>query len=275
MGGGRGILGNMKYKLIAADMDGTLLNDESVMTERTKSAVKSAVKAGVLFVTATGRPMCASEEINALFDIDLPFITFNGATVIMGKSKKILFSSSLDDGYVGQIYGFGLKYNVPVIVWSGETLWASREGKDVRDYQKISDAQVNIIGDIKDIKNVSKMLWIDEPEKITLHQREMNGYFSGRVNCHPSRPEFLEFVSAETSKGAALKEIGKLYGIDRSEMIAVGDGYNDLSMLEYAGLGAAMQNAPADVKSVCQYVTLSNNDDGAAEVIEKFIQQEN
>jgi len=263
----------MKYKLIAADMDGTLLNDDSILTERTKAAVISAVKAGVLFVASSGRPMCAMEEINAVFDEDLPFIIFNGATVITGKSRKILFSSSLCLDHIKQIYSFGIERGVPVVMWAGEQFWASCDNKLVREYQKISGAELHIIDDIKKCGkfNVSKMLWIDEPENITRYQREMDKYFNGRLNCHPSRPDFLEFVGAEASKGAALCEIGKVYGIDKSEMIAVGDNYNDLSMLEYAGFGVAMQNAPDDIKSVCQYITSSNNDDGVAMVIDRYI----
>ena len=263
----------MKYKLIAADMDGTLLNDDSVMTERTKSAVKAAVEAGVLFVASSGRPLLALDNINSLFDKDLPFIVFNGASVVMGKSKKILFSYSLQFDYVRQIYNFGLKLNVPVIMWINERLWVSRGCEKVREYQKISGAEINIISDINDFKNdsVSKMLWIDTPDNIRRYQRDMDEHFNGRVNCQPSQPKFLEFVNAEASKGNALCEIGKIYGIDRSEMIAVGDSYNDLSMLEYAGFGIAMQNAPDDIKDVCKYVTLSNNDDGVAAVIDKFI----
>ena len=268
----------MKYRLIAADMDGTLLNGGSVLTERTKDAIKAAVSAGVLFVTATGRPMCASEEVNGLFDADLPFITFNGATVITGKSKKILFSSSLEEIYVKKIYDSGEIRNIPVILWRGETLWVNHDCEAVRDYQKISEAKINIIENMEnfDKSGISKMLWIDEPEKITLYQREMSEYFKGKVNCHPSRSDFLEFVSSKTSKGAALREIGKIYGIDKSEMIAVGDGYNDLSMLEYAGLGVAMENASDEVKAVCKYtVPSNNNEDGAAKVIEEFILNEN
>jgi hydroxymethylpyrimidine pyrophosphatase-like HAD family hydrolase len=146
----------MKYKLLAADMDGTLLNDESKLTERTKAAVRAAVSAGVLFVTATGRPMCASEEVNALFCDDLPFITFNGAAAVMGKSKKVLFSSFLEAGYVKEIYKLGTEYNVPVIVSSNETLWVSRDGEDVREYQKISAVPVNIVKDIEELEQVIK-----------------------------------------------------------------------------------------------------------------------
>ena len=263
----------MKYKLIAVDMDGTLLNDDSKITERTKSAIISAVESGVLFVTSTGRPMCAVENINALFDKDMPFILFNGAAVMMGKSRKILFSSYLELDYAKQIYDFGVSRNTPVIMWTGDRLWASIDCEAARDYQKISCVEINIIDDIEKCgkSGVSKMLWIDTPDNIKSCQREMNEYFKGAINCHASRPEFLEFVSAEASKGLALREIGRVCGIDKSEMIAVGDSYNDMSMLEYAGFSVAMDNAPDDIKAVCSHVTLSNNDDGVAAVIDKYI----
>jgi len=352
---------NMKYKLIAADLDGTLLNDESVMTERTKQAVIRTAREGVLFVAATGRPMCGVEFINALFDADLPFIIFNGATVIMGKSKKMLFNLHLDASHVKEIYDLGLNRNIPMVMWIGEQLWVSHDCEAIRDYQRITFAKMQIIKNIarpsvassqesgvrgqnktldindangsrekvcqkskpvedntiarpsvassqesgvrsqnitldttdtnvfgekvcqknKLIENntidrladfgVSKMLWIDTAENIRTFQDEMNDYFQGRVNCHISRPKFLEFVNAGADKGTAMKQIGEIYGIDRQEMIAIGDSYNDISMLKYAGLGVAMENAPNDIKAVCQYITLSNNEDGVAEVIDRYI----
>jgi hypothetical protein len=82
---------------------------------------------------------------------------------------------------------------------------------------------------------------------------------------------FLEFISNTAGKGTALEEIGKIFNIDKSEMIAVGDSYNDVCMLKYAGFGVAVENAPDDIKELCDYVTLSNNDNGVAAVIEKYI----
>ncbi|MCL2160226.1 MAG: HAD hydrolase family protein, partial [Oscillospiraceae bacterium] len=158
-----------KYKLIAADMDGTLLNDDSVLTPRTKSAIAKAVGAGVLFVTATGRPMCASEMVNSLFEKDLPFIVFNGVKAVLGKSKKTLFSSSLEFGYAKKIYEIGTVRNIAVIMWTlDETLWVSRDCEDTRDYRKISGAGLNIIDDIEECgkPGIAKMMWIDEPKKI-------------------------------------------------------------------------------------------------------------
>jgi len=263
----------MKYKLIAADMDGTLLNDESVITERTKISIQKAVETGTLFVAATGRPMCGVENMNSLFDEDIPFITFNGAMVIMGKSKKILFNKSLEPNHVKEIYTLGTNRNIPVVLWIGEQLWVSLECEATSDYQKITGADMNIISDINELKvrGVTKMLWMDTPDNIAQFQSEMNEHFKGAVNCHISRPVFLEFVNAQADKGRAMAEIGKVYGIDKNEMIAVGDSYNDISMLKYAGLGIAMENAPDDIKTICRHVTLSNNDDGVAAVIEKYI----
>lgn len=268
----------MKYKLLAADMDGTLLNDESVLTERTRSAVRSAIDKGVLFVPSTGRPLRGVEFLNAAFAEDLPFITFNGAVVITGKSKKVLFSKGLEPGFAAEIYKMGEERGLPVVMWAGEELFVSRDCEAIRKYQSITGADMQIITDTDMLRQhdgagITKMIWLADPSKpaeALRYQTEMNAFLKGRVNCHISRPYMLEFVGAEASKARALEEIGKIYGIDRSEMIAVGDSYNDVSMLEYAGLGIAMQNAPDDIKKICRYVTLSNNEDGVAAAIHKF-----
>jgi Cof subfamily protein (haloacid dehalogenase superfamily) len=262
----------MKYKLIAVDMDGTLLNDDSEVTERSKAAILQAVEAGALFVAATGRPMIGVENINALFDKDMPFITFNGGTVVMGKSKRVLLNRSLSAHHTKQIYEEGIRRGIPVVLWVGGILWVSQDCEAIKDYKSIG-IESNIVTDINKLaeEGTSKLIWIDSPENVKRLQDEMNEVYYGRVNCHASRPQYLEFVDFSVSKGAALEVIGGIYGINRSEMIAVGDGYNDISMLKYAGLGVAMANAPEDIKAVCRHVTLSNNEDGVAEVIYRYI----
>jgi len=262
-----------EYKLLAADMDGTLLNDESAVTERTKAALAAAVNAGVLFVASTGRPMLGAEDINALFSEDLPFVVFNGAMALMGKSKRILFLKPLRFEYVKEIYSLGVNRDISVILWTKERLFVSRDCEETQDYRKITGAKMQVLEDINafEAKDVCKLLWISTPEGAARYQIEMNARFGGAVNCHTSRPHFLEFVDAGASKALALDAIGAAFGIDKSEMIAVGDSYNDVSMLEYAGLSVAMQNAPDDIKKLCDTVTLSNNGDGVAAVIDKYI----
>ena len=263
----------MQYKLIASDMDGTLLNDKSELTERTKTAIIRAVEAGVLFVAATGRAMSGVEFVNALFDADMPFITLNGAVAIMGKSRRIIASTDLDFDLAKETYELGVSRGVSVIVWTGDRLWGCRECEDTIRYQEIACSKMTFISDFNELKGlgISKVLWIDTWQNIEKYRIELVERYKGILNCFPSRPVYLEFVSIDADKGIALEEIAKATGIDRSEIIAVGDGYNDVSMLKYAGLGFAMANAPDDVKAACGRVALSNNEDGVADVIERYI----
>ncbi|MCL2674908.1 MAG: HAD-IIB family hydrolase, partial [Defluviitaleaceae bacterium] len=216
----------MKYKLIAVDMDGTLLNGESVITEATKTAILQAIDADVVFVVSTGRPMRGVENVNALFSQDMPFIVFNGAAVVMGKSRKVLFNKYLDLTSAKEIFEAGTSRNLPVVLWTGERLWANRKCDTTRKYQQISGAEMTVIDSIEEPDgDISKIVWIGAAEEISKLQHEMSVLLGTAVNCHTSRPEFLEFVSGEADKGSAMAEIGKVYGIDKSEMIAIGDGY--------------------------------------------------
>jgi hypothetical protein len=263
----------MKYRLIAADMDGTLLNDESKLSERTKAAIRKAVGSGALFVAATGRAMRGVENVNELFDEDMPFIVLNGASVVLGKSRKVLFKKFLDATLAKEVYDIGEGRDIPIVVWTDGNLWINREYKATSDYRSEYGAEMKLITDMDELaaEGIYKLIWFETAENVSRLQIEMKEHFGARLNCHSSRPMFLEFVGPDADKGSAMAEIGRLYGIDRSEMIAVGDGFNDISMLKYAGLGIAMANAPDEVKAVCAHVTLSNNEDGVAAVIEKYI----
>jgi len=266
----------MKYKLIASDMDGTLVNDESVLTERTKTAILNAVEKGVVFVTATGRPFSNVQEVNNMLDKDMPFIVFNGAEAYMGKSGKLLFEHFLDFELAKEAFDIGQKIGTSQIVWTGPVLWANRRDTATSAYEAVCNGlEMKITTDLTFIKDevdgISKVLWIDDPARIKELLVEMNAQFGNKLRCVSSMSHFLEFVSIKAGKGTALAEIGRIFGIDKTEMIAVGDANNDLCMIEYAGLGVAVANAADDIKAKSDYVTKSNNEDGVAEVIEKFI----
>jgi len=266
----------MKYKLIASDMDGTLLNGESQLSERTKSAILHCVDAGITFVAATGRPFRNIDIVNDLFDVDMPFIVFNGAEVYMGKSKKLLFKSFLELDLAKEAFEIGQRHNFSQIVWTGQLLWANRSDEKTLHYQSLSSGidmpVISNLAEIGDnINNISKVLWIADPEVVAKLRLEMIEYFGDKLNCFSSMPFFLEFVSPKASKGLALAEVGKILGIDRSEMIAFGDAYNDVPMFEYAGFSVAMENAPDDIRQICDYVTESNDSDGVALAIERFV----
>jgi Cof subfamily protein (haloacid dehalogenase superfamily) len=120
-------------------------------------------------------------------------------------------------------------------------------------------------------QGVTKALYRDTPERIAEIQNELYPYFGGKLNYFTSQPNLLEFVNLNTSKGAAMQKIGERYGIAQSEMMAIGDNFNDVEMIRYAALGVAMGNAPQEVKDIADAVTLTNEEDGVAEAIYRYV----
>ena len=263
----------MKYRLMAVDIDGTLLNDSGELTRNTIRAIRQAVDKGLIFTIASGRPIQGIEWLNKALDLDVPYITYNGAMVIMGKSRKVLYEQKLSEKDADDIIKLGEKYGTTIMVWKDNKLYVREMNERVIKYKSIAGVEPVLTDDsLQLIKGgVTKILWYDEIDKIEQYRREIGEYLSENVNFHPSRPNFMEFVDKNASKAIAMEKLGEYFGIDRSRMIAVGDGYNDLSMIEYAGLGVAMANSPDDVKANADYITLSNEEDGVAHVIYKFV----
>ena len=268
------ILWNMKYKLIAVDMDGTLLNDNGQITPDTVVAIKSAIASNVIFTISTGRPIQGVDKYSALLSLKAPIITCNGAMVVQADTKEVLFSQTLLSSDAMRIFERGTKMGITMCVWANNRLYCNVLNERVDYYKSISDVDATLIDDFEMLakSGITKILWYDEADAIAEMQEQLKKVPFEKVTYCTSRPIFLEFFNSDVSKAEAMKKIGELYNIKREEMIAIGDGYNDLPMIEYAGLGVAMANAPDGVKQHSDYVTQrSNNDDGIAEVIKKFI----
>jgi Cof subfamily protein (haloacid dehalogenase superfamily) len=263
----------MKYKLIAVDMDGTLLNSEGKITEKTKAAIRRAVENGVIFSLCTGRPIQGVESFNSLLNLDSPIITYNGAMIVMGKSKEILFQQSLSEEAARSIFNIGREFGTTMVAWSMNQLYSYELNEKINDYKQITKVEPIVIEDEEKIiqSGITKILWIDTPENLAHYQKVLKDRLGDSVNFCTSRPMFLEFFHKDVSKGLAMEKLGEHFGIKREEMIGIGDGFNDLPMIEYAGLGVAMGNAPDAIKAKADYVTLSNDEDGIAHVIDKFI----
>ncbi|NLM74091.1 MAG: HAD family phosphatase [Clostridiaceae bacterium] len=263
----------MAYKLMAVDIDGTLVNDNRELTEKTKTAIQKAVANGLIFTIATGRPISGVEHLIKELDIDLPFITYNGAMVVKGKSREIIYDRKLSAEDARIIIDLGIKSDASVMVWKNNQLYVTRMDMRVDSYKAIGRCEPVLIENIDETVEggVSKVLWYHDTEAINTLKHTVGQYLSENVNYYTSMPWFLEFNDKSASKAIAIESLCQYYGIDKSETIAVGDGYNDLSMIEYAGLGVAMGNAPDEIKKRADYVTLTNNEDGVAHVIYKFI----
>lgn len=266
----------MKYKLMAVDMDGTLLNRDGVITPVTVAAIREAVQSGLLFTLSTGRPIMGVEDYLPLLSPGAPVITYNGAMIVRADTREVLFEQPLSPADAMTILTLGRALDTTMCIWSCNRLYCNVINERVRAYQKISKREPILFTDDAELaaQKIIKILYYDTPERLAEIQNTLKHVPLGETSYCTSQPIFLEFFSKQASKALALERIGALYGIDRTEMIAVGDGHNDLSMIEYAGLGVAMANASPDVLRAADAVTASNQDDGVAQVLRKYVLHE-
>jgi len=260
---------------MAVDIDGTLLDSKGNLTDETMKAINKGLEKGMIFTISTGRPIQGVQPLIEKLGLveDLPFITYNGAMLVMGKSRDILFECSMNADDARTVINLGREFGTTVMVWADNQLFADELNEKAYKYSSISGVAPILLEDADKIvaKGATKILWYDEVEIINKYLNEVGKYLNENVNFYTSQPYFLEFVDKRASKAKAIEKLGEHFNIKQSEMIAIGDGLNDLSMIEYAGLGVAMANANDIVKEKADYITLSNDEDGVAHVIYKFI----
>ena len=266
----------MNYKLVAVDMNGTLLNSRREIAEKTVAAVQQVVEKGVVFAICTGRPVQGVKKYTRLLDLQGPIITYNGAMIVdIGRERpdRLLFEQGLGAEDARQIWRLGQSYGVTMCVWSANRLYSNRLDELTRKYSELSGMEPQLAGDIEELlpAGVTKILWYAEAAQIQRCVQTIPAALFDEVTFCTSQPIFLEFFSSRVSKAAAMAKIGEIYNIKPNEMIAIGDGLNDLSMIEYAGLGVAMGNAEPEVKACAQYITDTNDNEGVRQVLEKFI----
>lgn len=257
------------YKMIAIDLDGTLLTDNKTISLTNMRALLDAMKAGVRICISTGRAWPGARQFVRQIGPDTPVITSNGAMIVNPVNEDIIFEQTLNKSVAAHIYELGNDIGVSQIVWSRNILYGNRIDHYLCDYgQRFGKMEPRQITDFSRINEdgILKILWYDTPEKIEEYRKYLN-LDSEDVTVCTSNAEFLEFFSPKVSKAEGLSIISSMYKITPTEVIAVGDGSNDIEMLKWAGLGVAMGNASEYVKSQADLVTDTNENDGVAKMI--------
>ncbi len=254
-------------------MDGTLLNSSGKLSDKTAEAVKLATKSGLKVVLSTGRPYQGVLEVAKSCGLSNgTFILYNGAMIV--DNFNITYSLNLPQAVARTIVKEGHLRNSTMIMWNNGKLYAEKPSEKVDFYKTVSKVEPVFVGDLEEVcdDTVTKILWYDDPVSTPRFCNEMKEILKGDCACYISRADFLEFVNAECSKKTALYKVAEYFGVDITETVAVGDGHNDLPMLEGAGLSVAMGNACRDIKDRCDLVTDGNDDDGVAKLIYRLLE---
>ena len=271
-------MNTMRYKLVAADVDGTLIDDNGQISEYTARTIKKAIDNGLLFTIATGRSLSSITHFINGFGISCPLIISNGARIV-APGGEVLFSCDMKPEPAMKIWRTGIEANTTIILWSGNRLYSNKADGDVEEYRRKNnniDLRVVKGSDISHLaaEGVTKQLFIDTPERLAELMSGVCTELPDTISFFKSSPVYLEFVDSSVSKGAALERLGNMLEIPRSEIAAFGDADNDIQMIRNAGLGVAMANSSEKLLREANYVTRSNNEDGIAVVLEKIIKGE-
>ena len=267
----------MKYKMIVLDLDGTLTNNKKEITPRTKQALMQAQAAGVHVVLASGRPTYGivplAEELK-LKDNGGYILAFNGGKIIDCTKNEVLFEQKLDEQLVPILFQEAQKAGMEILTYQSEGIAATNKDDEYVQHEAfINKMPVTQYDDFLNqlVYPINKCLIVGDPTPLHELEIRLAKELEGKMDVYRSADFFLECVPLGIDKARSLDRLISSLGISRKEVIACGDGYNDLSMIRFAGLGVAMANAVKDIQSEADFVTLSNEEDGVAHVIERFI----
>ncbi len=274
-------LSKNKYKMIVMDMDYTLLNREKQISIRNKKALKKAEEKGILLVVATGRIYVSAKFYAKLLNFNTPIIASNGAIIRDESANKTIFKSILLDEVALKMIKLCREKGLYCHLFSDNTVFTEKIvnissryaewNEALEDEDKIIIKVVDKLEDSVKRNNtkIVKAVVVDNREDIIMEIRKNMG-ITNMVSVSQSLKGNLEVMNKGVSKGNAIKILCDLYDIDREEVIAIGDNENDISMIEYAGMGIAVGNAAEALKAKADYITGDYLDDGVAEAIEKF-----
>lgn len=262
------------FKMVCLDIDGTLLNSQHEITDKVKDTIKviaNEKKIPVILVSA--RMPKGIVFLQKILEIQEPIICYSGA-LILDKDNNVLANEFIDVSKFEEVYKLVEKYNIHMSVYKADEWYIKEMDYWAKQESEITNITPNIV-DFEDLIQLwktkgtgpNKILCMANPNEISLLKESIN---SDGLNIYPSKPTYLEIMPNRTSKTSAINCLQRKLIIQQEEIIAIGDNYNDIDMLKYAGLGIAMGNAPDEVKKCANCVTLTNDEDGVAEALKKI-----
>lgn len=252
-------------------MDDTLLTDDHTISKENRAMIAMAQAKGVEVVLASGRPTPAMTH----FANDLQnsyMISFNGAVITDLKNDTVIFEQSLTKEQIHELHDYSLKMNTHIITYINDTIVSETYSEFIEVERSITGMPHALVSDFKAAvtSNAVKCILLQDPSYLKTVESDLKLAMPD-LSVSMSKPFFLEVAPNGIDKAASIAFLAKKLDIDQSEIIAVGNAGNDLTMIQYAGLGVWVDNVTPELKGFGDVIVASNNNHGVAEVIERFI----
>ena len=268
----------MNYKIIVLDVDGTLLNTDRIITARMKTALIKVQQMGIRIVLASGRPTYGVMPLAKELDMDKHdgyVLTYNGGQIINVQTGDVLFEKRVKTEMLPLLESRAKKYKFPIFTYNEDTIFTT----EISNEHIIQEAELNSMR-LKEVEHFSEeitfspykcMIVSDDLPSLTELENRWKKRLAGELDVFRSEEYFLEIVPPFIDKANTLSVLMEMLGVKSENVIAIGDGVCDVTMIQLAGLGIAMGNAQESVKACADYVTLTNEEDGVALAIENTI----
>lgn len=266
----------MKYKIIALDIDGTLTNSCKEITPATRNSLIDFQRRGGKVVLASGRPtmgIVPYAEALKLSKFGGYILSYNGGCIVDCSSGNTLFQDKLPLEVVPEICSAIRNKPVGINTYEDDKIIAGNQVNSYTELEcRINGMKLKYVEDFVSYVNfdITKCLIQGDPEEIVKLEKELSERYKGRLGIFRSEAFFLEIVPDGIDKAKSIGRLLGILGLTHEECAACGDGFNDISMIEYAGLGVAMANAKQPVKDAADYITLSNDQDGIAHLLKRL-----
>lgn len=267
----------MKYKLMALDIDGTLTDSHKRITERTRKALIDLQKRWIKIALASGRPTPGVAPL--VEELELKkyggyLLSFNGAYILECSTGKIIFEEMLPHGAVKFIYPMAKTHHCGILTYeNNEIITEMPENRYVQLEAAINKMKVKKVDSLEEYIDfpVPKFLIVQDGDYLAEVEKLMTAAIGANYSIYRSEPYFLEIMPRNIDKAYSLSFLTKSLHINRENIAACGDSYNDITMLQYAGLGIAMGNGRDIVRDTADFITLSNDEEGIVYAVEKIL----
>lgn len=267
------------FRAIALDQDGTLTNHDKEITPRTRQALLKAQEQGAIIILASGRPTYGIEPVAECLELDKRggyILSYNGGNIVNTKTQEKLFSQYLPDEVLPILYQYAKEKRYALLGYAGnEIITETPCDTYVKEESRINKMNIRQVDNLLEAlePHPTKLLMTGDPSDMLKAEGELVEQLCDKMDIFRSAPFFLELVPKGIDKAQSLLRLLARINLPPADLIAFGDGYNDLSMLKLAGIGVAMANAAPEVRAEADYVTLSNEEDGVAAALLHFASQ--
>lgn len=267
----------MEQKVLVLDIDGTLTNSQKEITPETKKAIVETLKRGHKVILASGRPTQGMRRYEQELELEHYggyLLSFNGARIIECRTGNIVYQRTLPLTIIPGLYAFAKEHQCGLITYFGDKIISAFEPDEyIKLESRINGMEVKVVDDFRSYVDfdINKCIVTAPPECTKELEQKLAAKYKDILSVYRSEPFFIEIMPPKVDKAASLDRMLENTGLTRENAICCGDGFNDISMIKYAGVGVAMGNAQKEVKEAADFITGTNDENGLVQVMEAFI----